>query len=342
MPVRLKDIANDLGVSVVTVSKVLRNHRDISEETRTRVLKRMKELNYRPNLTARALITGRSYTVGLIVPDLLHPFFTQVAKSISGVVRQQGYALLIASSEDDPELEAEEIDRMLARSVDALILASAQTSAAAFDRIEAHNTPYILIDRAVEGTGATFVGVDDVKVGQIATEHLIEQGCRSIAHIRGDAVSPALGRLHGYMQAMEHHGRTPVVVPVGTAANDRAAVGGYQAGTALLNRNDRPDGIFCFNDPVALGVMRAILDNGFSIPGDVAVVGCGNLLYSDFLRVPLSTVDQDSHGIGERTAALTLEAIERKNGAGPMTVLVEPRIIARASSLRNADGNAQR
>src|SRR5688572_30744289 len=114
MPVRLKDIANDLGVSVVTVSKVLRNHRDIGEETRKRVLKRIEELNYKPNLTARALITGRSYTVGLIVPDLLHPFFAQIAKALAGGLRQSGYALLMASSEDDPELEAEEIDRMLA------------------------------------------------------------------------------------------------------------------------------------------------------------------------------------------------------------------------------------
>lgn len=334
MAVRLKDIALDLGVSVVTVSKVLRNHRDISEDTRQRVLQRMKELNYRPNLTARALITGRSYTVGLVVPDLLHPFFTHVAKSISGVLRQQGYALLIASSEDDPNLEAEEIDRMLARSVDAMIIASAQTSADAFRPLEAHKTPYILIDRSVAGAGATFIGVDDHKVGRLATEHLIEQGCRRIAHIRGDGVSPAIGRLEGYIAAMEHHGRTPLVVPIATGANDRGAVGGYEAGLELLRQKDPPDGIFCFNDPIALGVMRAILDSGLSIPGDVAVVGCGNLLYSDFLRIPLSTVDQDSGGLGEQTAALTLAAIEHKNGGPPKTVLVEPRIVARASSLR--------
>src|SRR6188474_1404055 len=99
MPVRLKDIAKDLGVSVVTVSKVLRNHQDIGEETRKRVLKRIKELNYRPNLTARALITGRSMTIGLIVPDLVHPFFSLIAKTLSGILRQHGYALLLASSD---------------------------------------------------------------------------------------------------------------------------------------------------------------------------------------------------------------------------------------------------
>ena len=126
MPVRMKDIARDLGVSVVTVSKVLRNHSDIGEETRERVLKRMKELNYRPNLAARALVTGHSLTMGLVVPDLVHPFFAEVAKGISRTLRKKGYSLLISSSEEDAELEQQEIEQLLARRVDALVVASAQ------------------------------------------------------------------------------------------------------------------------------------------------------------------------------------------------------------------------
>src|SRR5215831_34090 len=132
MTVRMKDIARDLGVSVVTVSKVLRNHSDISEETRERVLKRMKELNYRPNLAARALVTGRSYTIGLVVPDLVHPFFAQVAKGLARVLRKKGYSLLISSSEEDPQLEQQEIDQLLARRVDALVVASAQWTVETF------------------------------------------------------------------------------------------------------------------------------------------------------------------------------------------------------------------
>src|SRR5690349_22984253 len=115
MPVRLKDIAQDLNLSVVTVSKVLRDHPDIGPETRERVLKRMKELNYRPNLAARALVTGRTYAIGLVVPDLVHPFFGQVAKALSSVLRVKGYSLVLSSSEDDPELEQREIEQLLAR-----------------------------------------------------------------------------------------------------------------------------------------------------------------------------------------------------------------------------------
>src|SRR6185295_15998256 len=136
MAIRLKDIAQDLNISVVTVSKVLRDHPDIGPQTRQRVLQRMKELNYRPNLAARALVTGRSFAIGLVVPDLVHPFFGNVAKALSGVLRGKGYSLVLASSDDDPELEQEEIEQLLARRVDVLVVASAQRGAENFQYIQ--------------------------------------------------------------------------------------------------------------------------------------------------------------------------------------------------------------
>ena len=193
MPVRLKDIAVELGVSVVTVSKVLRNHSDISLETRNRVLERMKQLNYRPNLAARALVTGKTNMIGFVVPDLLHPFFAEVAKGLTKILRKRGYCLVIASSEEDPELEKQEIEHLLARRVDALIVASTQLNANSFAQAEEQKTPFVLIDRFFEGLSANFIGVDDEKAGYLATRHLIEQGCKRIAHIRGPQGSSALG-----------------------------------------------------------------------------------------------------------------------------------------------------
>src|ERR1041384_2265039 len=139
MTARLKDIARDLGVSAVTVSKVLRNHPDIGGETRERVLARVKELDYRPNQAARSLVTGRTYLVGLVVPDLLHPFFAEIAKSISGVLREKGYHLIISSSEEDPDLEEQEIDKLLTRGLDTLIVASCRSTAEPFLRIQKQN-----------------------------------------------------------------------------------------------------------------------------------------------------------------------------------------------------------
>jgi LacI family transcriptional regulator len=337
VPVRMKDIAQDMGLSTVTISKVLRGHSDISEETRKRVLKRMEELNYQPNFAARALITGRTWTVGLVVPDLLHPFFAQVAKAISAGIRGQGYNLIITSSEEDPELERREIEQLLARRVDVMLIASAQSTIESFRRIEERNIPYVLIDRYFAGLAANFVGVDDEAVGMLGTRHLIEQGCRRIAHIRGPETSTALGRLKGYKKALAAHRLKTApeyVISIGTSGDDRGAPGGYEATKKLLSLNPQPDGIFCFNDPIALGAMRAILDAGLRIPEDIAVVGCGNVLYSDFLRVPLTSVDQDSTAIGKYAAELALSLVGAKEPQRLKTELVSPTLVVRASSLR--------
>jgi LacI family transcriptional regulator len=149
MAVTMKDIARDLGVSVVTVSKVLRNHSDISAQTRKRVLQRMKDLNYQPNPAARTLVTGRTNLIGLIVPDLVHSFFAEVAKGISARLRAQEYSLIIASSEDDAALERSEIEQMLARRVDALILASTHSGSETVRRIQDLHLPYVLFDRKI-------------------------------------------------------------------------------------------------------------------------------------------------------------------------------------------------
>ena len=334
---RLKDIANDLGLSVVTISKVLHDHPDIGAATRKRVLKRMKELNYEPNLAARALITGRTSTIGIIVPDLLHPFFASIANEISVEVRKNGYSLLISSSDEDPSQEKQQISQLLARRVDVLLIASAQLTVDSFRRIEERKIPYVLLDRQFAGFESNFVGVDDRAVGFLATSHLIEQGCLRIAHVRGPEISTATGRLAGYIETLAAAGRAPLsghIVSIGPSGDHRGERGGYDATMKLLANKNRPDGIFCFNDPVALGAMRAILDRGLRIPEDVAVVGCGNLSYSDFLRVPLSSVDQGSKKIGKVAAHLALKLASNKAPKRPKSELILPHIVVRASSLR--------
>ena len=336
MAVRMKDIARDLGVSIVTVSKVLRNHSDISRETRDRVLKRMRELNYRPNLAARALVTGKTFMTGLIVPDLVHPFFAEVAKGLARVLRTKSYSLVIASSEEDPKLEQEEIESLLARRVDALILASTQWTVESLRRIEEQRTPYVLLDRKFIGLPANFVGVDDELVGLTATEHLIEQGCRRIAHIRGAETSTAAGRLEGYRQALKRHDLPfrPDYVAMGKSADDAGDVSGNEAMQRLLAVEPRPDAVFCYNDPTAMGAMKAILNAGLRVPEDVAVVGCGNVNYSELLRVQLTSIDQQCPLIGEKAAELALKLIEAKAPVRPQEILLTPRLVVRASSKR--------
>jgi LacI family transcriptional regulator len=335
VPVRLKDIARDLGVSVVTVSKVLRNHADIGPATRARVLKRVRELGYQPDLTARALVTGRTGLLGMIAPDLVHPFFAQVAEALSRALRPAGCALVIASSGEDPELERAEIDQLVARRVDVLLVASAQPDPAVFRRLAGRGVRIILVDRRFSGFSAHFVGIDDERAGVLATEHLAAQGCRRIAHIPGPPLSPAAGRLAGYRRTLARLG---IAVPKGYVTERTGDVGGDAGGYRVMKRllalKPRPDGVFCYNDPTAAGAIRALIDAGLRVPEDVAVVGCGNVRYSELLRVPLSTVDQDSAGIGEQAGRLALELIESKAPVPARAILLEPRLVVRASSLR--------
>jgi LacI family transcriptional regulator len=331
----MKDIARDLGVSAVTVSKVLLNHGDIGAETRERVLKRIKELNYQPNQNARALATGKSHLVGLIVPDLLHQFFAQVTKGVSRTLRTRGYGLVIASSEENPDFEKQEIDQMLARRVDALIIASTQRSLESFSRITKHRVPYVLVDRKLDGLNANFIGTDDVRAGTLATEHLISRGCRHLAYIGGDYPSTAAERMEGFLAAAKNHKLQipPKYICRRTKLDDAADATGHRAMLALLRLNPRPDGVFCFSDPIANGAMQAVLEQGLRIPEDVAIIGCGNVLYASVLRVPLSSVNQESENMGEHAAKMVLDLVKPNAKHETREVRLRPTLVARTSTL---------
>ncbi len=330
--VTMTDIARDLKVSVVTVSKVLRNDGKISPATRKRVLRRAKELNYQMNWVARSLVTRRTYTIGLLLPNFTHPFFAEIAKSVAETIRPHGYHVIISYFEEDPELEARETDTLLARQVDGLIIASAQSPnrVEVFERIQQRKVPYVLIDRPVAGVNASFVGVNNEVVGRLATEHLITQGCRRIAHLHGPGTGIAIGRLEGYRQALAKHGRpAPASYIVDGGYGDDT---GYEAMRQLLRRHPIPDGVFCYNDPVAIGAIKAIRESGLDVPRDIAVAGAGNVHYSDLLAVPLTTVDQGTSQIGKLAAELLLQRITSKRFVRPKKIIISPKLVVRLSS----------
>ncbi|HWZ30957.1 MAG TPA: LacI family DNA-binding transcriptional regulator [Bryobacteraceae bacterium] len=334
MAIRMKDIAQDLGVSLMTVSKALRSHSDISEETRRRVLKRMRELNYQPDWIARSMVTGRTFLVGLVLPDLMHSFFAEVAMGVARKLQPLGYQVVIANTEEDPDIEQRNLQVLTARKVDGLIIASAQRhrDPDLFKALERGGTPYVLIDRMVAGVDANYVGVKDEDVGAIATEHLIAQGARRIAHIRGPAVSTGRGRMRGYRRALERRGLK--IRPEYIVSGEWGDLGGYQAMIQLLKLNPRPDAVFCYNDPVAAGAIKAALEAGLKVPEEIAIIGAGNVHYSDLLRVPLSTVDQSSTLIGERAAEILAECMDAKKPLKPKRILIPPRLVIRDSSRR--------
>ena len=342
MTVTLSDIAKSLNVSVVTVSKALRNKGKISADTRKRVLQRAKQLNYQANWVARSLVTRKTYTIGLLLPDFTHPFFAEIAKAVAEAVRPSGYHQIISYFEEDPELERQEAESLVARQVDGLIIASAQTRGAGtlFGGIRRRGIPLVFIDRQVMGARGSFVGVDNEAIGRLATSHLIEQGCRRIAHLRGPVLGIAAARLKGYRSALEKYRlNMPGSYVVEAHYEDSS---GYNAMRKLLQTKPLPDGIFCYNDPVAIGAMKAILEAGLSIPNDIAVVGAGNVRYSDLLAVPLTTIDQGTREIGKQAADILLKEIASKTTEAPQTILIPPRLVVRQSTLRSVATGVRR
>lgn len=289
----MKEIGRELGISIATVSRSLSNQAGVNWETRERVLRRAKELSYQPNSSARALASGRTKLIGLIVPDLVHPFFAQVAMGISAQLRDHDYGLIISSSEEDPLLEIREMDEMVARRVDAVILASTQARVERLRTVSNHSLCIVLLDRRVPGLATDFVGIDDVMAGRLGTAHLLDIGCKTVAHIAGSDVSTAFDRQAGYSMALAGRNinlSAAYIVKCGHGDHYGDAAGHDAMGT-LLSLDPRPDGVFCCNDYIAIGAMRSILEAGLRIPQDIAVVGCGNVHYADCLRVPLTSID---------------------------------------------------
>jgi LacI family transcriptional regulator len=222
---------------------------------------------------------------------------------------------------------------MLARQVDGLIIASSQPPGhlELFKRIRQRAVPYILIDRPIAGAKACFVGVDNQAIGRVATEHLIDRGCRRIAHLRGPEARISEGRLAGYRQALAKRGLR--VSPDYVVHGGRTDESGCAAMRHLLDLRPMPDGVFCYNDPVAIGAIRAALDAGLKLPQDISVAGSGNIHYSDLLAVPLTTIDQGTRRIGVLAAELLMARIGAKRTIKPETILIPPKLVERESTV---------
>jgi len=333
-PVTLKHLAKLLKISVSTVNAALHDRSDISSATKRRVLQKARELNYRPNLVARSLVTRRTQVLGVLVPDLTRSFFAEVIKGIEQVASAANYYLLLCNTGEDPKREDVELEALLSKQVDGLIVASAHPPGSPLvrKRLSQTGVPFVLVDRFFPN--AHFVGGDDAKIGYIATRHLLQQGYRRIAHLRGPKVSTAIGRLQGYQKAIREAGvrvRDDYIVE----APYHEESGGLEGMRKLLRVSPQPDAVFAASDPIAIGALEAIIKMGLRVPGEIGVVGVGNHRYGQYLRVPLSTVDQDRLTIGMRATSLLLELIEGKQLQKPRVVLVNPKLVPRSSSSRS-------
>ena len=329
----MRRIAGELGVSVMTVSKVLNNHGDISDATRDRVLAKIEELGYQRNAVARSLTLRRSHTIGIVIPDLMHSFFVEVIAGIEPVASVRGYGLLLCSSGEDPRKERAELEMLRSRQVDGIVLATAHGSENddLLRQLTGLGTAMVMIDRDDHPRVECHrVLTDDERVGVLATSHLLDLGRKAIGHIGGPEIAHAKRREKGWRDSLKARGIKPPAewfVQAGFMESD-----GFRAMKRLLSVRPRIDAVFAVNDPTAIGAMKAIWEAGLVVPDDIAVVGVGDIALSDLLKVPLTTVGWSRKDQGLNAAELLLNGLDSDEKDTPRRVIIPPRLVVRESS----------
>ena len=344
--IRLVDIAERLNITKVSVSKALRDHPDISKETRGLVKKMAAEMGYSPNLLARSLSSRRTNTLGVVVPKIAHTFFASVIDAIQEQATQQNYGIVLAVSNERADLERQHIERLLAMRVDGLLVSVSQQppDLEVYDRVRAMRIPLVFFDRRIEGLPFSSVTVDDERGARCAIEYLIEHGHRNIAHIAG-TTDTEIGRRRrrGYEQALLAHGidvYDPWIVEGGFDEHH-----GYEACRKILALDRLPDVIFVVTYPVGLGARAALQEADPKLPDRIELISFGAGGFDEFYTYPHYCIQQPTHAMGEEAVRLLLEEIdaldEDDEMIKPRSISLETRLMVPGESFERDDAAAR-
>lgn len=331
--ITIKDIARIAHVSPATVSLVLNDKPGVGSETRYRILRAAGELNYQPNLVARSLVTRHSAAVAMIITNTRNPIFPEIAEGVVEVLRARGYSLSLVATFDDEEIEAKELANLRARGVDGVIISSALVHSASIRRLVASGFPVVSVLRRVyDCAELDYVIVDNVQGGYVAIEHLIGLGHTRIAVIKGPTnTSTGIERFEGAVTALREHG---VPLPENLIfAGDFFKQCGYIGAHHFLGlpQAQRPTAIYACNDEMAMGAFEAILDAGFRIPEDIALVGFNNVEATGLRTIEFTTIDQQPHEMGRLAALRLLEKLQADQPLDIYRKVLDAKLIVRRS-----------
>jgi LacI family transcriptional regulator len=331
MATTLHEVARRAGVSAMTVSRVVNGRGRVDSETRQRVEEAIQALDYVPNRIARGLISQKTQTIGIIVPDIVNPFFAPVVRGAESAARKAGYRVLLCNSEGDLRLEREYIEDLVAHRVEGLLLAPASDrSRSSILSLLRGGFPLVLIDRALPDADCDLIVSDNAQGARRLIEHLIAIGHREIAHV-SDAEDTSTGRerLRGYREALEAAGIPFQLELVIRTTVDR--IGGYRAAQEILARDPLPTAIFAVNNMTAVGTMEALRERSLSVPKDMGLVCFDDVEHLAVLSPILTVIDQPAETFGSLGVQLLLERMTGKANSRPRRIILQTDLIVRQS-----------
>lgn len=333
--ISLKDLAQELGVSISTVSRALKNHPDISPEQTEKIQKLARLRNYSPNPLAMGLLRQQTRMIGVIVPDIVTHFYSSIISGIEEIAKQNGYFIVISSSSELLENEKLSVENLLKTRVEGFIVCISQetNSFEHFERLIQNEVPLVFFDRVSDLPGVPSVTADGVDAAKKVTRHFFENGSRRIAFISGPKhLNISANREEGYLLGLEECNLEydpDLLINCNLSTLDATL-----ATRKLLKLKNRPDAIFGLNDTIAFAAMKEIKKHGLRIPDDIALVGFTDEFHSTVVEPPLTSVTHPTFEMGKQAASLFFQII--KNNAGhEKQVVLQTELVVRESSVRN-------
>lgn len=328
---KITDVARRAGVGISTVSRVLNDSGYVSKATRQKVLNAVRHYNYQPNLVARGLVQKCTRLIGLVISDILNPFYSQLARAIEDACERGGYSVVLCNTDENVRKERQYLKILLSQQVDGIIMAGGRGIGEKYNRhlLEvAGKVPLVLANEYIEHENIYCVCCDKENGAYKMTGHLIGLGHRDIVHIAGyPDYKPTLDRLNGFRKAMVEN-----KIPVGdenVIFSDYHPSGGYNAVLSLLKREKMPTAIFASNDLMAMGVLKALRERGVSVPGQVAVAGSDDIVFNELVTPELTTISHNVDELGRLSVHTLLRLIGGDDA--PRKTMIDTSLVVRQS-----------
>jgi LacI family transcriptional regulator len=328
----MNDVARTAGVSITTVSHVINNTRKVDPVTREKVELAMQDLGYRPNSLARALRSGDTNTIGMIVPDVSNQFFADFSRNIENYGFEENYSVILCNSDNDMKKQSSYVDTLISKQVDGVIFISAGESSEDLKKLYHYRIPIVVVDRDVELEYADVVLLDNEAAGYEATQYLIQLGHQKIACISGpNDLTPSNARVHGYQKALAENNIN--FDPAYLVSGDFRFQSGEQAMNQLLSLPHLPSAVFVLNDMMAIGAFTAIRKAGLNVPKDISIIGFDNILMTTAVTPMLTTVGQPIDEIAKISINHLIQKIKTKEQiAKNQKIVLKAQLIIREST----------